>query len=565
MLRAIEWILLGTASCAAIIVGVRWHRPARIGPWLLTAGSIACMGVGDVFFALDHGAVAEIFYLSVFVLVAAALAQFTRGGSLLVDRARLIDLLAFTCASLLVIWVFVTGGSGQIGRISAADVLGDLLLTAVATRVILATGRNVSAILLLAGGLGMLAGDLIFPYAPLAVAEIGYIVFYVTWGLAALHPSMTRLTQPMPSQPTPWRGRWAALLAASVATPPAALLIEALSGGPVRDGVVIAVAGAITLMLTFTRLADSVTQNTQALSRERGLRVASAALVSAADQPAVGEAVRAAVAQLMPANTPTVVFATDDRQMTPVSPAAGPLAPDAPADPDVPESSAAPVPSDGRPTRSWWTDESLEEATLICPLWLEPLAVARPNGGALILTGRHDVLAATRDALEVLAGQAALALDRISLVEAVGRRDSDLYLRAVIRNTADLMLVIDDDQRIRYASPALRDLLGDEELSPLATLADLVHPDDRGQIRRALLADGDGTLFCSLRRPDHSQVLVEATYRDLRGDRLVQGFVVTMRNVTEGHDPYEQVPHLEHVDELPAWVNRRSAQHKFRY
>jgi PAS domain S-box-containing protein len=226
------------------------------------------------------------------------------------------------------------------------------------------------------------------------------------------------------------------------------------------------------------------------------------------------------------------------------------------------------APSSGRPgqqTRSWWTDESADESTLICPLWLEPLAVARPNGGALILTGRRDVLAATRDALEVLAGQAALALDRISLVEAVGRRDSDLYLRAVIRNTADLMLVIDDDQRIRYASPALRDLLGDEELSPLATLEDLVHPDDRGQIRRALLADGDGTLFCSLRRPDHSQVLVEATYRDLREDRLVQGFVVTMRNVTDGHDPYEQVPHLEHVDELPAWVNRRSAQHKFRY
>jgi PAS domain S-box-containing protein len=575
VLRAIEWILLATAGCTAIIVGVRRHRPARIGPWLLMAGSMACMGAGDVFYALGRTAVAEIFYLAVFVMVAAALAQFTRGGSLLVDRARLLDLLAFTCASLLVIWVFVTGASGEIGEISAADVLGDLLLIAVATRVILAVGRNVAAALLLTGGIGMLAGDLMLPFAPLALTEIGYIVFYVTWGLAALHPSMTRLTQPMPSRPTPWRGRWAALLAASVATPPAALLIESLSGGPVRDGVVIAVAGAITLLLTFTRLADSVTQNTRALARERGLRVASAALVSAADQPAVDEAVRSAVAQLMPSNTPTVVFATDDRQLgtgTTAPPSqrtapgssstTGPLTPSAStARPGAP----APHSRPDRPTRSWWTTESADESTLVCPLWLEPLAVARPSGGALILTGRSDVLAATRDALEVLAGQAALALDRISLVEAVGRRDSDLYLRAVIRNTADLMLVIDDDQRIRYASPALRDLLGDEELSPLATLGDLVHPDDRGQIRRALLADGDGTLFCSLRRPDHSQVLVEATYRDLRADRLVQGFVVTMRSVTDGHDPAEQVPHLEHVDELPAWVNRRSAQHKFRY
>jgi hypothetical protein len=60
-------------------------------------------------------------------------------------------------------------------------------------------------------------------------------------------------------------------------------------------------------------------------------------------------------------------------------------------------------------------------------------------------------------------------------------------------------------------------------------------------------------------------VLVEATYRDLREDRLVQGFVVTMRDVTNHYIPDEQQPAVEHMDELPAWVNRRSAQHKFRY
>jgi PAS domain S-box-containing protein len=206
-----------------------------------------------------------------------------------------------------------------------------------------------------------------------------------------------------------------------------------------------------------------------------------------------------------------------------------------------------------------------EPATLVCPLWLEPLAVARPSGGALILTGDRDTLTAARDTLEVLAGQAALALDRISLVEAVGRRDSDLYLRAVIRNTADAMMVIDSDQRIRYASPALRDMLGTDDLPPLATLHDLVHPDDRSEVRAALATSGDGVVFCALRRPDEKHVLVEATYRDLREDRLVQGFVVTMRNVTSGHEPGEQLPHLGNQDELPAWVNRRSAQHKFRF
>jgi PAS domain S-box-containing protein len=549
VLRATEWIVLGAVSATSIIVGVRRYRPVRIGPWLLLAGAIVTLAIGDVFYATNARSIADLWYLAMFALVATSLLRFTQGGALLVDRARLIDMLACACAALLVIWVLVIGGRGQFGDISAADVIGDLLLVGVAGRLIAATGRrNVSALLLLLGATGMLISDIAYPIAPNWATESGFIVLYLAWGAAALHPSMTELTQPMPVRPTPWRGRWAALMGLSVATPPLVLLIEAI-GKDVRDGVVIAVAGGLTLMLAITRLTDSVTQASRALSRERGLREASAALVAAPDLPAVDEAVRRAIAQLMPPGAVSkIIFAADDRELTMHA---------------VPATDAGPHP------RSWWTRDTkadgTTEATLVCPLWLEPLAVARPNGGALVLVGRRDILTATRDALEVLAGQATLALDRISLVAAVGRRDSDLYLRAVIRNTADIMLVTDEDQRIRYASPALRELLGVPELPPLAMLHDFVHPDDRIQVRQALQSSGDGVVFCSLQRRDDSQVLVEATYRDLRGDRLVQGFVVTLRDVTTSHDPVEQAPHLEHVDELPAWVNRRSAQHKFRY
>ncbi|GIM89067.1 PAS domain-containing protein [Paractinoplanes toevensis] len=542
MSRAIEWILLGAASCLSIMVGVRWHKPARVGPWILLAGAIAGLAIGDIFYAIDAEGTAEAFYLAMFLLVAAALVQFTRVGSLLGDRARLIDLLAASCTTLLVVWVFLIGDQGNIGKISAADVIGDLVLVAVAVRLVLAAGRNVSASLLLAGSVGMLASDIIYPLAEGPISEAGYVVLYLAWGLAALHPSMKRLTEPMPPSPTQWRGHWAVLLCASVATPPTVLLIEALNGG-VRDGVVIAVVGGLTLLLTITRLADSISQNSRAAARERALRIASGALVAAADQHAVEEAVHAAVGQLLPATS--VLFATDNHELV--------------------ESGLSTEPTGAGPgRRSWLVNEDGDDGTLICPLWLEPMAVARPSGGALIVTARREVLAVTHDALEVLAGQAAMALDRIMLVEAVGRRDSDQYLRTVISNTAELMLVIDEDQRIRYASPAVRKLLG-QELSPLATLTDLVHPDDQSPVRRAFQSNGDGKLFCALLRSDETQILVEATYRDLREDRLVQGYVVTMRNVTDGRDPQEQHPHRDHVDELPAWVNRRSAQHKFRY
>ena len=548
-------------------------------PWLLLAAALAALAVGDVFYAFREMPAADAAYLVMFVLVGAALLQFTRGGALLVDRARLIDLLAYTCATLLVVWVFVIGDEGQLGKISASDVIGCLLLVGVAARLRLAAGRNVAATLLLLGSVTMLLSDIVYPLMPSPTTEAGYTILYIAWGLAALHPSMVRLTQPMPPRLTPWRGHWAALLGLSVATPPAVLLIESLAGD-VEDGVVIAVASALTLTLAITRLADSVSLSSQALSRERALRSASADLVSAADLPAVNEAVRAAVDELVPAHAISrVVFAMDDRQLALEAIPAVPSGPH-PRSWWVDGDASAPEPaSEPAGWRRWISKHSTREGgarrsgkmpadhdgTLVCPLWLEPLAVARPSGGALILTGCRSTLSTARDALEVLAGQAALALDRITLVEAVGRRDSDLYLRAVIRNTADLMLVIDEDRRIRYASPALHDLLGEDNVSPLATLEDLVHNDDRAQIRTAFAAEGDGTLFFALRRPNDSQALVEATYRDLRDDRLVQGFVVTMRNVTAAHDPGEQHPQLSHVDELPAWVNRRSAQHKFRY
>ncbi|WP_436535962.1 PAS domain-containing protein [Actinoplanes sp. HUAS TT8] len=545
MLRAIEWAVLGIGSASAIVHGVRRHRPARTEPWLLLAGAIVASTAGDVLTALNRPDVANFCFYAMFALVTCCLLQLTRVGAILVDRARLIDLLALTCSALLVIWVCVIGDAGRIGQVSGAYVIGALLLLAVVVRVLVVVGRNVSAALLVVGAVGVLVSDIVQPLWPGRWSESGFAVLYLAWGAAALHPSMVRLTEPATPRPRPWRPHWAALLGISVATPPVVLMIEAVSG-TVADGVVIAVTGGLTLLLTITRLADSVALNGQALMRERGLRQASAALVAAADTAAVDQAVRAAIIELMPPDAlRSTDFATDDRGLTP---------------------EAVPGLGAGPPSRSWWIEDSDDDyATLVCPLWLEPLAVARPSGGALILAGRRKALAATRDALEVLAGQAALALDRIFLVEAVGRRDSDLYLRAVIRSSADIMVVIDEDQRIRYASPSLRALLGTDDLPPLATLADLVHPDDHHQLRQAVRGAGDGVVFCSLVRADESQVLVEATYRDLREDRLVQGFVVTMRHFPQGHEPNERLRHGDHLDDLPARMNRRSSRHKFRY
>jgi hypothetical protein len=65
---------------------------------------------GDVLTALNRPGVADICFYAMFVLVACGLLQLTRVGAILVDRARLIDLLALACSTLLVVWASLASG-----------------------------------------------------------------------------------------------------------------------------------------------------------------------------------------------------------------------------------------------------------------------------------------------------------------------------------------------------------------------------------------------------------------------------------------------------------------------
>jgi hypothetical protein len=113
VLRAIEWILLGTASTRRSSSGCL--APAGADRAVAVAGRLGREpAIGDVFYALDCTSAAELCYLAMFVLVTLSLLLLTRGGSL-VDRAGSIDLLAFTCSALLVVWVFIDRLDGRSG------------------------------------------------------------------------------------------------------------------------------------------------------------------------------------------------------------------------------------------------------------------------------------------------------------------------------------------------------------------------------------------------------------------------------------------------------------------
>ena len=82
----------------------------------------------------------------------------------------------------------------------------------------------------------------------------------------------------------------------------------------------------------------------------------------------------------------------------------------------------------------------------------------------------------------MLASQAALALDRVVISRELSRRRSEEYFRALVHNTADVILIVDDDNRIGYASPSAAAVFGEIELSG-SGLLDLLDEADRDKAR----------------------------------------------------------------------------------
>ena len=189
---------------------------------------------------------------------------------------------------------------------SIAYPLGDILLMATLARLLITSGSNRAAALLGAGVAGLLASDVVYGLGQLdgtwaigSYYDLGWVVFYIAWGLAALHPSMAELTVPMrPPSAEMGLGRIALLMAVSLVAP-AALLVESLTGDA-RSATMIAGSSALLFLIVLVRLSGVVARHRQAVERERTLRAAGADLVSAGDAADLATSVRRAVGRLVP-------------------------------------------------------------------------------------------------------------------------------------------------------------------------------------------------------------------------------------------------------------------------
>ena len=369
-----------------------------------------------------------------------------------------------------------------------------------------------------------------------------------------------------------------ALMLASL-IPPIVLLIHSSERREGAGGIV-AAACAVLYLLMLSRLWDVASSHRRGLISERALRMAGASLAVAGSVEEVASAVQfAATALVGPSSRAGAVLAVrEDGRLTAVTPASA--------------MSADPAwPGDGQPTVHGRLRELAEgllpgldrprfvaaaefggvrprgarlgdgEGALLCPLMLTDRPSGDPHIGVLAVYGGQRALGRQAAALEILAGQAGLAVERITLSQQVIRQRGQTLFRTLVQDTSDAILIVGDDGTIGYATPSAGSIFGDVAVEG-APLISLVGPGARDDIGRVLdlLLTGVGTAgpgyLLRIERLDGRVVIVEARSSDLRADPSVGGLVLTLRDVTERHQLEQELKHQAFHDALTGLPNR---------
>jgi diguanylate cyclase (GGDEF)-like protein/PAS domain S-box-containing protein len=481
-------------------------------------------------------------------------------------------------------------------EISVCYPLGDVLLLVVLARLIAGSSARPPAVWLLSlGTFGLLVSDLLFQFDILhtswsagSAGDIGWIVFFGGWGLAALHPSMTEVGRPDGVYRSTEISRVGlALLAAASLVAPAVLLGASLSGS-VPNAWVLAVFAAVSTVLVLTRLALVLRSYRRAIGRAEVVRAAGASLVAAVGVDEVARALEQAGRALLGAQQGRITLRTE--LDAPAEPSGAHPVPVEPAEVergdggggggvdsgdggggvgsgDGGDGDGGGVDGGGGSGRAGdggsgaGSGAAGEGHALVFPLAVK--RAARP--AAVVATGPRDLLTALHATVETLAAQAALALDRVQLGREIRRLDNESYFRTLIHNAADVFMIVNERRIVRYASPSAHKLF---DAGPLAdgrelagtALADLVGPHNAASAKAVL----DGTAVAPaewvIERGPGERLWVEVRADDLRADPTVGGVVLTLRDVTERQRLEGELRHHAYHDPLTGLANRRSLQ-----
>ena len=264
---------IGASAAVAVIVGARRHRPSSQLAWYLFAAGLLAFAVGDVFFNLytfvwhrepPVPSVADVFYLAGYPFLTAGLVVLVRRLRREERRSGHIDAAMVIVAFALCQWVFIMEDVTDTGSFAERAVglsypaMDVVLLSGLLVFALTPIWRTLSyrylavsvCLLIFADELYGLAPD---KYSTTSWLDTAWLLSYVLWGLAALHPSMRDLSEPAKSSGPRVSLLRFGMLVGALATAPTVLLIEAATGVGVEP-VAIAIGAAALSGLVLLRL-----------------------------------------------------------------------------------------------------------------------------------------------------------------------------------------------------------------------------------------------------------------------------------------------------------------------
>jgi diguanylate cyclase (GGDEF)-like protein/PAS domain S-box-containing protein len=583
------WGLLGLGSAAAVVAGVVRNRPTHPIAWLCVALALTTFACGDITYDVEteflhqvnpFPSVADIFYLATVPLLVAAMVMMVRArrrrdG----DTGATLDALIITSGCAVLSWVFLIQPYVRATNITVfSEVvsifypLGDILILGVLVRLVFGGGiRNTSVRLLSVGAVGLLVADCIYGWVQLhgswrvdGPTDMGWVLFYVLWGAAALHPSMRELTVEQPLRARRLNTGTLVALSLTSMIAPLWLVWRDVDGAP-RDGGILAVTSAVVFLLVILRLTGLARAQGGNARREQALRSFSERLVSATERSDIWDAAVEAVLAIGAAGVVGCMVTDKALLGEEVVAATWPHLVGAKVDITALAGHGggkAEGHGDGRAV-------SIIGGGAVTPapqalMWtMLRLPASQGTHEQVLLAHDRAFPVDLRSILEALAAQLTLALGRVNAARAVYVASTERKFHSMVQHSSDLITLLDADRRIIYQSPAVAAVLGRSPSSLLGhPLNDLVHPDDLLAVQAQLtkvLHGGRGASVgfeCRLGNSEGQWLTVDVAATNLIDEPDVAAIVLNSRNVTERRALEGELKRQAFHDTLTGLANR---------